>query len=90
MIRDEALHNLNAALLIVGQRDQKTACQKNPKRFEKHTTQETAARLCDGCPVLLECGAYGEADPGAMGVWGGVSIPEPYTTKTRKTRGEVL
>jgi len=88
VIRDEALRNLNAALLIVGQRDQKTACQKNPKRFEKHTTQETAARLCGECPVLLECRLFGGLEPGAMGVWGGVSIPEPYTTKARKTKKE--
>ena len=87
MIRDEALRNLNAALLIVGQRDQKTACQKNPKRFARPTTDETAARLCGECPVLLECRLLGELEPGAMGVWGGRSIPEPYT---RKTKREVL
>lgn len=82
---DDALIHLNKKLLILSQRDFKTPCQKNPKRFERPTTDETAARLCGDCPVLLECRAYGEADPGAMGVWGGISIDEPYTSKVRKT-----
>lgn len=86
---DEALERLNAALLILGQRHEKTKCQVNPKRYERPTTQETAARLCEGCPVKSECGMYGEADPGAMGVWGGASIAEPYTSKVRKTKKEV-
>lgn len=86
MNRDEALHELNEALLIPGQKDKKLPCQLNPKRFARPTTQETAARLCGECPVLLECRAFGELEPGAMGVWGGISIPEPYTTKVRKTR----
>ena len=41
-------------------------------------TSEDAEKACFGCPILLECRAYGKADKAASGVWGGELFPDLY------------
>jgi len=41
-------------------------------------TSEEAEKACAGCPILLECRAYGKADKAASGVWGGELFPDLY------------
>lgn len=38
---------------------------------EDHEERARAAKLCTGCPVIVECGEAAEANGERFGVWGG-------------------
>lgn len=52
-------------------------CRDNPSEYVDWNTREEAPSplqaemLCDGCPVLPECRAYGNVADRLHGVWGG-------------------
>lgn len=51
-------------------------CYKNPVAYidydeDDEPTRSQAYRLCDGCPLLVECGRFANAYKPAIGVWAG-------------------
>jgi hypothetical protein len=42
--------------------------------------KKEAAALCEGCPLIKECGAFAEASRQEYGIWGGVN----YTKRRYK------
>lgn len=58
----------------------RSKCFNNPGPYQDYEDDSppniTEARaLCEGCPFLVECGAYGRASRN-RGVWGGIRIDE--------------
>lgn len=67
----EIVARFNRALRMV-----RTSCYGNPAPYmdyddEHIPSPETAAKLCEGCPVLKLCGAYAQLVHEPTGVWGG-------------------
>jgi hypothetical protein len=71
----EVSERLLRALITIAARGQRTHCsdagtgelwlsEHEPERAE-------AAKLCAGCPVLVECGTAATANDERWGVWGG-------------------
>lgn len=49
-------------------------CADNPEAYvdyEKEPTKEDAFWLCNGCPLLIECARFANANGPERGVWGG-------------------
>jgi len=52
----------------------KSLCSNNPKEYvdyDVEPTQEDAYWLCNGCPLLVECARFANANGPERGVWGG-------------------
>ncbi|MFM9694533.1 WhiB family transcriptional regulator [Streptomyces europaeiscabiei] len=59
-------------------------CTEAPDAWHSdRTTGEAAERLCEGCPALLECRAYGLSDSRLSGVWGGLTEAERRRRRAR-------
>lgn len=55
----------------------------SPWLSEDSAERRTAAKWCDGCPVLAACHAAAEEDPPTFGVWAGVD----YGLRGRQVAG---
>lgn len=77
MVGDQgsASDNLGFAIERVGGR---VRCQDDPKRWDADPengdmpTIAEAAKMCEGCPVLKQCKAYGESLKPDVGIYGGI------------------
>ena len=66
---------IDAALLTMAHREQRTPCQGwDADLFlsEDHTERAAAVPLCAGCEVLTLCGQYATEIKAGFGVWAGV------------------
>lgn len=63
-------------------------CQQWPDLFfpDMGGTSEPAKKLCQGCPVMLQCLAYAIKADEPYGVWGGASVLERKRIKNNARR----
>ena len=47
---------------------------ESPTRY----TRAAAIRICDSCPVVMECDDYANATGEKMSVWGGINRPNLF------------
>jgi hypothetical protein len=56
--------------------DERSLCYKNPTRYidydeDNPPSKKDAFKLCNGCPMLVECGRFASAYKPPVGVWAG-------------------
>ena len=49
---------------------------------------EQAREICAGCPVIVECLAYAQADKIPFGIWGGTSPRERMKLRTEERENQ--
>lgn len=80
-----AARAIDAALLNMAARDQRTPCQGRYAwqwTSESHTWRAAAIPLCTGCDLLTYCHEYATELKATFGVWAGID----RTPTTRKAR----
>tara|TARA_R100001460_G_scaffold2077_6_gene7091 strand:- start:62 stop:367 length:306 start_codon:yes stop_codon:yes gene_type:complete len=83
-----AYEKLNRALNAVGQ----TPCQANPEAYfpekeqaiSEYENRQMAYRLCQDCPVILECLNYAVEANEKYGIWGGLTTAQRQKLQNRK------
>lgn len=66
---------LTQAVRLAEDREQIIPCAAMPLPKWEALGLREKQRECFTCPILIQCGAMGAADPHATGVWGGYRIP---------------
>ena len=81
-----ASERLLRALITIASRGLRTHCSDPGTSelwlSEHEAERREAARLCFGCPVLVECGAAATANDERWGVWAG----RDFTRRPRKRK----
>lgn len=90
----EAREVMRAALAELNGRGEYTPCAGKPARYtDMRQNPETAAELCSGCPLILECRALGftEGARASDMVYGGLvwikGVPQEGSKNKNRAKG---